>query len=123
MDRVIRYTTHALNRMESRNISSDKVAQILYFGQVFSADNGKYRAKLQEFTGKSIIRHEVVYAKSENLVITVWKETKPFLLRKEKWSKHQEQRIYKHRKQTQREQEFNTYCREEYEHYNLQFSA
>ena len=83
MDKVIHYTKHALNRMESRNISVDKVEQILNAGQVFSADSGCHRAKLQEFTGKNIIRHEIVFCKSENRIISVWKSIKPFSCRTE----------------------------------------
>lgn len=123
MDKVIRYTKHALNRMESRNISVDKVEQILNAGQVFSADSGCHRAKLQEFTGKNIIRHEIVFCKSENRIISVWKSIKPFSCRTEGFSKRHEQRIYKLRKQALRERDFNSYCREEYGNYNLQFSA
>ena len=51
MDSVFSFTNHALERMESRDISKTRVAQTLFSGQISAEENGLLKAKSWEFTG------------------------------------------------------------------------
>ena len=94
----------------------------MFCGQIREVRDGLFRARSWEYTGNDLIRHEVVFSKEENLVITAWDVTKPFKIRPEKMSKHQEHKIFKQRKQAFLKQEFDAWCREEYNTCNLRFT-
>lgn len=123
MDRVIRFTNHALERMESRDISKTRVAQTLFSGRVSAEENGLSRARSWEFTGSRLLRHEVIFSEEENLIITAWNTSKPFKIHQEKSSGRQARKIYKQRRLALEKREFDSRCREEYASCNLRFSA
>ena len=123
MDRIIRFTNHALERMESRDISKTRVAQTLFCGKISTEENGLSRARSWEFNGSKLIRHEVIFSREDNLIITAWNTSKPFKIRPEKSSDRQTRRIYKRRKQALEKREFESLCREEYDFCKLRFSA
>ena len=123
MNKALRFTNHALDRMETRNISETRVAQTMFCGQIREAGNGLFKARSWEYTGNDLICHEVIFSKEENLIVTVWNVSKPFKIRQEKMSKHQEHKIFKQRKQAFLKQEFDSWCREEYNACSLRFTA
>lgn len=124
-NRSFRLSWHALNRMETRNISPEKLAEIMKCGQVYSGGNGRYRVKLFQRTRKSEICYEAVFSKQDKVIISVWETTIPLNRTddEEKGKSHTKIRLYKQRKRALREQEFNSWCREEYGSYNLSFPA
>ena len=122
MDRIFTLTYHALGRMATRNVSRSKVAQTIFWGQTFSNGDGTHRAKLRERCGKTVDEYTVVFSKASNRIITVEhnvKRAKPF----RGSTNAQQHRLYKQRKRALREQEFDSWCREEYSYYNLSFTA
>ena len=126
MDRIFSLTYHALGRMATRNVSRSKVAQTIFAGQTFSTGNGLYRAKLKEVHGKTVDEYVVFFSKTTNQIVTV--EHNVFRIKqKDKEdlavSKHKIRKIFKQRKRALREQEFDSWCREEYSYYNLSFTA
>ena len=123
MDSVFSFTNHALERMESRDISKTRVAQTLFSGQISAEENGLLKAKSWEFTGSRLIRHEVIFSGEEKLIITAWNTSKPFKIRQEKSSGRQASKIYKQRRQAWKKQECDSGCREEYHSCNLRFVA
>ena len=123
MNNTLRYTNHALDRMEARNISETRVAQTMFCGKVSAAGEGLSRAKSWEYDGNRLICHEVVFSKERNLIITVWDVSTPFKISQERLSKRQEHRISKPRRQAAMKREFDAWCREEYNACNLRFSA
>lgn len=124
-NRSFRITDHAYRRMESRNITHGKLAEIMGCGQVFSGGRGLYRAKLYQRAGKSEICYEAVFSKQNRTIISVWENVKPLAPsdHEENGKVYTRTKIYKQRKRALREQEFNSWCREEYGSYNLSFPA
>lgn len=124
-NRTYRISTHAFNRMAARHISRAKLAEIIYCGQVFSGNNGRHHARLYERAGKSVICYEAVFSKSDHAIISVWSGIRPALCsgNEENTQIRTKTKIYKQRKRTLREQEFDSWCREEYSHYRLTFPA
>ena len=124
MNNVFHLSRHALSRMESRQISSSQVAKTLFGGQVFSAGDGLYKAKLREECGKNVNTYIVVFSKQEQRIITVAHNvTRKKEFDGEHISAHRRSRIFKQRKRILSETEFDSYCREEYNNYNVRFSA
>ena len=123
MDRIFQLSDHALSRMAARNVSRMKVAETLFHGQIFSVGGGVYKAKLKELHGKTVDKYVVVFSKKENRIITVehnmfrieQNDPEDLALSKGK--------IYKRRKQILREQELDSWCREQYTLYHLHFTA
>jgi hypothetical protein len=68
----LNFSKHAGKRMVSRNISRDKIEQILSCGKIFSCGNGHHKAKFLESVGKNFIRYEVIFDKRSMTVITLW---------------------------------------------------
>ena len=124
MNTVYRYTHHALSRMESRKVSAAKVAQIISCGQIFLTKKGLFKAKVWEHYGKTVEKYAVVFSKSDHVVVTVEHSLSPCKSNSpESDSFFRQRKIHRMRKRAAREQEFDSYCREEYEYYNLKFSA
>ena len=124
MDRIFHISNHALERMESRNVSKTKVAQTLYCGQIYASSTGAHKAKLLEHCGKTVSEYVVVFSKKENLIITVEHNIKRAEQNTDEFlSKHRLRKIYKQRKRALREEEFNSWCREEYGAHRLAFTA
>ena len=123
-DRTFRISTHAFNRMSTRNISRAKMAEIICCGQVYSQGNGHHRAKLYERAGKSEICYEAVFSKIDRAIISVWSTVRPAMNRNEENGKtYTKIKVYKQRKRALKEQEFDSWCREEYNNYSLLFTA
>ena len=124
-NRTYRISTHAFNRMASRNISRAKLAEIIYCGQVFAGNNGRHHARLYERSGKSEICYEAVFSKADHTIISVWSGIRPALCsgNEENTSFRTKNKIYKQRKRALREQEFDSWCREDYGNYSIQFPA
>ena len=123
-DRLFTISDHALKRMESRNISRVKLAQVIFRGKQFACSNGRYKSKLWERTGNNLICYHAVFAKQTQTVVTVWTTESHIKQRKAENNKvYRPLKAYKHRKRTLLEMEFDSYCREEYNNYNLSFSA
>ena len=124
-DRTFRISAHAFGRMATRNISRSKLAEIIYCGQVYSEGNGHHRAKLYERAGKSEICYEAVFSKNDNAIISVWSNIKPVIRsgNEENGKTYMKTKVYKQRKRALREEEFDSWCREEYGNYQLPFTA
>ena len=124
MNNVFHLSRHALSRMESRRISNTKVAQTLFGGQIFKASRGLYKAKLQEEFGKNMSEYVVVFSKQKSKVITVEHNIKRKKVYDGEYiSDYKLRKIYKQRKRTIGEIEFDSYCREEFRENNVRFSA
>lgn len=123
-NKIFHISQHALSRMATRNISHFQLAEIMFCGQVYSIGDGKYRAKLYEQVGKSEVCYEAVFSKSDRLIISVWSHIKPALhSRNENYDEKKAKfKIYKQRKRMLKEQEFDSWCREEYKNYDRPFS-
>lgn len=124
-NRTYRISTHAFNRMASRNISRAKLAEIIYCGQVFAGNNGRHHARLYERSGKSEICYEAVFSKADHTIISVWSGIRPALCsgNEDNGKIYIKTKVYKQRKRALREQEFDSWCREEYGNYSIQFPA
>lgn len=72
------YTTHALKRMEERNISKEKIDQIMETGQMFYSGNYKYVIKHFEIAGTITRNYRIIYHKSSKTIITVYVFEKRF---------------------------------------------
>ena len=125
MNPEFHYTYHALDRIETRQVSKAKVEQILSSGEIFSSDDGLHKAKFKEYSRNTVDKYVVIFSKQNKLIVTVEhnvcsikKNSKPGDI-----SNYRSRKIYKHRKRACEEREFNTYCREEFERYNMRFSA
>lgn len=117
-------TEHAYKRMVARNITPTKLAQIMSCGQVYSQGDGRHKATLFQRIGNNNVRYEAIFSKSDGKIITVWNTIKP--CRKDGGDDeklYMKRKVYKRRKRTAYEKEFDSYCREEYSHYNMRFSA
>lgn len=123
MSNVFQFSNHAMSRLESRQISRDKVVKAVFCGQVFSSGKGLYKAKLWEHNGKMVDEYIVVFSKADKKVVTVEHNVKRADSFDEEHSKHQIRKIFKQHKRSVREREFNDWCREEYRHYNMPFPA
>lgn len=66
------YTIHALKRMEERNISKEKIEQIMETGQMFYSGNYKYVVKYLEIVGSITRNYRIIYHKSNKTIITVY---------------------------------------------------
>jgi hypothetical protein len=126
MDSFFQLTHHALGRMASRQVSKNKVAQALFCGQVFSNGNGLHRAILKELHGKTVEEYAVIFSKATKRIVTV--EHNIFRIKQRDQedlsvSSHKIRKLHKQRKRALREQEFDSWCREEYNYYNLSFTA
>ena len=126
MDRIFTLTYHARSRMATRNVSRSKVAETIYCGQTFSNGDGLHGAKLKERCGKTVEEYVVFFSKATNRIVTV--EHNVFRIKEMERedlavSKHKIRKIFKQRKRTLREQEFDSWCREEYRNHNLSFTA
>ena len=124
-DRTFHISAHAFCRMATRNISRSKLAEIIYCGQVYSEGNGRHRAKLYEQVGKSEICYEAVFSKIDHVIISVWNNIRPAIRGgdEEKSKVYIKTKVYKQRKRALREQEFDSWCREEYGNYSIPFPA
>ena len=124
-DRTFRISAHAFGRMATRNISRSKLAEIIYCGQVYSEGNGRHRAKLYEQAGKSEICYEAVFSKIDHAIISVWSNIRPAVRSRneENGKNYTKIKLYKQRKRALREEEFASWCREEYRDYKLPFPA
>ena len=124
MEKTFRFTNHALDRMEARNVSETKVAQILASGQIFAGKHGLHRAKIWEHTKNTVDKYVVVFSKSDHLVITVERTASPIGKGEcGNLSFTQERKSYRQRKRVLQEREFDAWCREEYNSFNLRFTA
>lgn len=124
MNDVFQISRHAQGRMATRKISRYKVAKAVFFGQIFASANGLHKAKLWEKSGKTVDEYIVVFNKKSSTVVTVEHN----VLRHNDFddnglSRHEASKLYKQRKRIARAKEFDSWCREEYENYNLAFSA
>lgn len=124
MNSVFKLSRHAQNRIQSRKISRIKVAQAIFYGQIFSSSKGLYKAKLWENNGKFVDLYTVVFSKQESKVVTVehtvMRNTK---YNDEYMSKHMENKIFKRRKRAVKEADDYAWWKEEYENNNLPFTA
>ena len=124
MSKTYYISNHAAKRMESRNISREKVEEILSCGQVFAGKHGCHRAKQWEHVGKSVICREVVFSKEHDVIITVMETITPASRVKDDCEIYRKKlKGYKHRKRSLAEKESDRCFREEYGYYNMRFSA
>ena len=124
MNNVFHLTTHALNRMQTRNISNSQVAKTLFCGNIYAAKGGLHRAKFKEGSGKFIDEYIVIFSKQSSRVVTVEHR----VIRNDQSdgefiSRQQLRKRYKQRKRAINRAEFDTYCREEFSNWNVRFSA
>ena len=66
------YTIHALKRMDERNISKEKIEQIMETGQMFYSGDYKYVVKYLEIVGSITMNYRIIYHKSNKTIITVY---------------------------------------------------
>ena len=124
MNRIFQLSNHAMDRMATRQVSNFKVAQTLFQGQIYAAGRGLFKALLYEHYGKIVDRYTVIFSKQDNLVVTVEHTVRRVEnTEEEPLSKRKLRKIYKQRKRALQEQEFDSWCREEYGNYNLSFTA
>ena len=124
MNRIFQLSNHAMDRMATRQVSNFKVAQTLFQGQIYAAGRGLFKALLYEHYGKIVDRYTVIFSKQDNLVVTVEHTVRRAEnTEEEPLSKRKLRKIYKQRKRALQEQEFDSWCREEYSYYNLSFTA
>ena len=120
MDMNIQYSNHALERMNERNISFEKVEEILECGKFFSTGNGNYRVKMTELIGKTLVLHQIVFSKQSKKVITVWNSKKPYKNRDSAEDRLRSSlKQYRKRKQALREKSFFDYSREECRYWHI----
>lgn len=116
-------TDHALSRMESRQISRLTLAKIIFTGQVFSRGNGRFIAKLKQRVGNSIISYSAVFSKKNGVIYTVWSSIKPYKKYVDEEKQKAHKKFYKQRKRMIADNDFNTYCREEFSEYSIRRCA
>lgn len=109
------FTNHALNRMNERNISQDKIEEIIECGQTFCGKNGRYIIKHFEIVGSIIRNYRIIFSKIDNLVITVYCFEKKFderiSIRKDKTKS--QRKIFKQKKKTLKKIEDDDYFKKE----------
>ena len=105
------FTNHALNRMNERNISQDKIEEIINSGQTFCGKNGRYIIKHFEIVGSIIRNYRIIFSKLDNLVITVYcfekKFDERFSIRKDKTKS--QRKIFQQKKKTLKQIEDDDY--------------
>lgn len=124
MNSMFQLSHHAQSRMETRKISISKVAQAIFYGQIYSASRGLHKAKFWEQNGKFIDKYTVVFSKKNNCVVTVEHNVQRYDKNEDEYtSKHQSRKIHRLRKRAAREAEEYAWYREECENCNLAFTA
>ena len=111
----LNFTNHALNRMNERNISQDKIEEIIECGQTFCGKNGRHIIKHFEIIGSIIRNYIIIFSKLDGLVITVYcfekKFDKSFSIRKDKTKS--QRKIFKQKKKTLKQIEDDDYFKKE----------
>ena len=66
------FSTHALKRMDERNISKEKIEQIIECGKVFGGKEGKHIIKYTEIKGSIYINYRIIFSKKNKVVVTLY---------------------------------------------------
>ena len=66
------FSTHALKRMEERNISKEKIEQIIECGKVYGGKEGKHIIKYTEIKGSIYINYRIIFSKKNKVVVTLY---------------------------------------------------
>ena len=108
------FTNHALSRMEERNISKEKVLEMLRLGQTFSSSNGTYIVKYLEVCGSITRNYRIIYSKRDDVVITVFCFEKRFDERNalSKNLTKNARKIYKQKKNNAKQMDADAYYKE-----------
>ena len=111
----LNFTSHAVSRMQERNITTSKINEIMRLGQTFASTSGKYIVKYFEIVGTISKNYRLIFSKQDNLVITVYYFEKKYdenkSIRKNKTCS--EKKIIKHKKRSIKQKDADDYFEEE----------